>query len=405
MLCVSRKPREHRFVRLAGDRHGIAGIKIRENRRVKIEPFVIAVTDAVLDDLRDRIRRTRWPEAAPGEPWRQGVDLTYLRDLLRDWAEFDWREQERRLNRYRHYLATVDGVRIHVVHHRASGGGLPLVLTHGWPSTFLEPLALVDRLGDRFDLVIPSLPGYAFSERPVRTGVNRELVADLWHSLMRGLRYERYGAHGGDFGAGVATHLALRHPEAVVGIHLSTPEMWPYDGPGSAPLTVEEQAYVDHVERWDATERGYSSVQSTRPQTLGYALNDSPAGLAAWVLDKWRSWSDSGGDLDATFGREALLTMLTLWWASGSITSSMRDYYDNRWHGTPLGPDDHVHVPTAMAVFANEFVPEGEPPRSWYERLYDIRRWSVFDRGGHFAAAEVPELLAADIAEFFQSLG
>jgi pimeloyl-ACP methyl ester carboxylesterase len=145
-------------------------------------------------------------------------------------------------------------------------------------------------------------------------------------------------------------------------------------------------------------------VQSTRPQTLGYGLNDSPAGLAAWVLDKWRSWSDSGGDLDARFGRDALLTMLTLWWATGSITSSMRDYYDNRWHGTPIGPDDFVRAPTAMAVFANEFVPEGQPPRSWYERLYNIQRWTVYPRGGHFAAAEEPDLLASDIAEFFADL-
>jgi pimeloyl-ACP methyl ester carboxylesterase len=260
---------------------------------------------------------------------------------------------------------------------------------------------LVERLGDRFDLVVPSLPGYAFSQRPARTGVDRVYVARLWHELMQGLGYERYGAHGGDFGAGVATHMALLQPDRMIGIHLSTPEMWPYTGPGAAPLSMEEQAYVDHVARWDETERGYSSVQSTRPHTLGYGLNDSPAGLAAWVLDKWRSWSDSGGDLDARFGRDALLTMLTIWWASESITSSMRDYYDNRWHGTPIGATDYVAVPTGMAVFANGCEQE---PESWYERLYDIRRWTVFPRGGHFAAAEEPDLLADDIARFFADL-
>ncbi len=369
------------------------------------EPYVLSVSDAVLDDLRERIRRTRWPDPAPGQPWSQGVDLEYLRELLRYWAEeFDWRAQEARLNRYRHAMATVDGVQIHYVHHRAPGGGLPLVLTHGWPSTFLEPLSLVDLLGDRFDLVVPSLPGYAFSPRPDREGVNRAVVADLWHALMRGLGYDRYGAHGGDFGASAATFMALRHPDAVLGIHLSTPDVWPYHGPGSPPLTPQEGAHVEHVAGWDATQRGYSAVQSTRPQTLGYALQDSPAGLAAWVLDKWRSWSDSRGDLDATFGRDALLTMLTVWWASGSITSSMRDYYDNRWHPATIGPEDFVRVPTAVAVFANEFVPEGSPPRSWLARLYDIRRWTVFDHGGHFAAAEVPDLLAADIAAFFGGL-
>ncbi|MBI4943886.1 MAG: epoxide hydrolase [Actinobacteria bacterium] len=368
-----------------------------------VEPFSVDVPDPVLRDLLERVRRTRWPDPAPGEPWDQGVDLEYLRGLFEYWAGgFDWRSEERWLNRYEHRVADVDGVRIHFVHHhRAGPGRMPLVLTHGWPSTFVELLSLVDRLGDRFDLVVPSLPGYLFSERPSRVGVDRVFVAGLWHTLMQGLGYERYGAHGGDFGAGVATAMALTQPERMTGIHLSTAEMSPYTGPGAPPLTAEEQAYADHVARWDETERGYSSVQSTRPQTLAYGLTDSPAGLAAWILDKWRSWSDSGGDLDATFGRDALLTMLTLWWSTGSIASSMRDYYDNRWHGSPIGPDDVVRTPTAMAVFANELVPEGQPPRSWYERLYAVRRWTVFPRGGHFAAAEEPDLLAGDIAEFF----
>mgnify|MGYP001343544089 CR=1 FL=1 len=370
--------------------------------RVNVEPYAVAVPDAVLDDLHDRIRRTRWPDPAPGEPWSQGADLDYLRGLLAYWAHgFDWRAQERELNRFAHRTAEVAGVRVHFVHHHRPGTRLALILTHGWPSTFVEWLPLVERLGDRFDLVIPSLPGYGFSDRPAQTGVDRAFVANVWHELMQGLGYERYGACGGDFGAGVATHMALSQPDRVVGIHLSTAEMSPYLGPGSHPVSADEGAYVGHVRRWDETERGYSAVQSTRPQTLGYGLNDSPAGLAAWVLDKWRSWSDSNGDLDARFGRDTLLTMLTIWWATGSITSSMRDYYDNRWHGTTLGPDDLVRVPTAMAVFANEFVPEGEPPRSWYERLYRIDRWTVFSRGGHFAATEEPDLLADDIGEFF----
>jgi pimeloyl-ACP methyl ester carboxylesterase len=371
---------------------------------MRIEPYVVAVSAAVLDDLRDRIRRTRWPDPAPGEAWGQGVDLGYLRGLLSYWAAgFDWRERERELNRHIHRIAEVDGVRLHFVHRRGTGR-VPLVLTHGWPSTFVELLPLVDRLDDRFDLVVPSLPGYAFSQRPPHTGVDRAYVAGLWHRLMQGLGYQRYGAHGGDFGAGVATHMALSQPDRMIGIHLSTPEMTPYTGPGSPALSAEEQAYVEQVTRWEETERGYSAVQSTRPQTLGYGLNDSPAGLAAWVLDKWRSWSDSGGDLDARFGRDALLTMLTVWWATGSITSSMRDYYDNRWHATTIGPQDLVRAPTAMAVFANEFVPEGQPPRSWYERLYQIQRWTIFPRGGHFAAIEEPDLLAGDITEFFTDL-
>jgi pimeloyl-ACP methyl ester carboxylesterase len=374
---------------------------------MRVDPFTIAVPDEVLTDLRERIARTRWPDAAPGEAWSQGVEVGYLRELLAYWADgYDWRAAERELNRYQHRIAEVDGTRIHFVHHRdqSDGDRIPLVLTHGWPSTFAEMLGLVDRLGDRFDLVVPSLPGYTYSQRPPHVGVDRRHVAGMWHRLMQGLGYERYGACGGDFGAGVATHMALLEPERVIGIHLSTPELAPYIGPDSPPLTPEEQAYVAHVERWEQTERGYSAVQSTRPQTLGYGLNDSPAGLAAWVLDKWRSWSDSGGDLDATFGRDSLLTMLTLWWATESITSSMRDYYDNRWHGSPIGPTDRVQVPTAMAVFANEFVSEGEMPRSWYERLYEVRRWTVFPHGGHFAAMEEPDVLAGDIGEFFGGL-
>lgn len=374
---------------------------------MSVQPFRVDVGEDVWADLRERVRRTRWPDAAPGEPWGQGVDLGYLQSLLAYWADgFDWPRQQAWLNSHEHRLVDLDDVRLHTVG-AADGRGrgrLPLLLTHGWPSTFVELLPLLDRLGDAFEVVVVSPPGYPFSSRPAALGVDRVYVADVCHRMMTAIGHERYGVCGGDFGAGVATSLALAHPESVVGIHLSTAEMTPYTGPGAAPLTDEEREFCAQVDAWDATERGYSSVQSTRPQTLGYALTDSPAGLAAWVLDKWRSWSDSGGDLDATFGRDFLLTMLTVWWASGSITASMRDYYDNRWHTMPLGPDDHVTVPTAMAFFPHELVPEALPPRSWYERLYEIRRWTVSPHGGHFVAAEQPDVLARDVVEFFGSL-
>jgi pimeloyl-ACP methyl ester carboxylesterase len=380
-----------------------------------IERFMVCVDEAELADLRARVRATRWPDPAPGEPWQQGTHLDYLRDLLGYWADgFDWRAQEDELNRYDHFRATLGGVRIHFVHARAAGGsGIPLLLTHGWPSTFLEELALVPLLtdptahgldGPAFDVVVPSLPGYGFSERPARTGINYRYVAGLWHRLMRDLGYERYGAHGSDFGAGVATLMALDEPAAMRGIHISTPEMIPYTGPGSRPLTAAERAYVEHTQRWAERERGYSAIQSTRPQTLGYGLTDSPAGLAAWILEKWRSWSDSGGDLDRRFGRDFLLTMLTVYWVTRTITSSMRDYFDNRWHGVTIGPDDYVAVPTGIAVTANEYVPEGEPPAEWSERLYAVRRRTVLPRGGHFCAVEEPELLARDIVAFFADL-
>lgn len=374
-----------------------------------VEPFQIHVDDAVLDDLAARLRHTRWPDAAPGEPWSQGTDLAYLRDIVAYWADgFDWRARERELNRFHHFRTVVDGVSLHFVHERGRGrgGGVPLILTHGWPSTFLEMLALVPMLVERgFDVVVPSLPGYGFSERPARTGVTTRYVAGLWHRLMRELGYERYGAHGSDFGSAVTTYMALDDPSPLVGIHLSNLDVAPYTGPGSRPLSEEERAYVAHNTGWWRVEGGYKEVQATKPQSLGYALTDSPAGLAGWILEKWRSWSNSDGDVDGRFGRDFLLTTLTLYWVTGSITTSMRDYYDNRWSASPLGPDDIVRVPTAVAAFDNNFSDEGAAPREWAERLYNVVRWTRMPRGGHFAAAEEPELVADDLTAFFTTPG
>jgi pimeloyl-ACP methyl ester carboxylesterase len=380
-----------------------------------VERFAIEIDDAVLEDLRTRAANTRWPDEAPGAPWGEGTDLAYLREVVAYWADgFDWRAQERELNRFEHFRVQLDGVSIHFVHARArAGDAVPLVLTHGWPSSFAEYLPLVPLLtdpaahgieGPAFDLVIPSLPGYGFSERPARTGVTTRYTAGLWHRLMRELGYERYGAGGGDFGAGVTTYMALDDPAPMLGIHLTTLEVWPYRGPESRPLSDAERAFLDDNRRWADAERGYSAIQSTKPQTLGYGLNDSPAGLAAWILEKWRSWTDSGGDLDARFNRDFLLTIVTLYWVTRSITTSVRDYYDGRWTGVPLGPDDFVNVPTAFACFFNHFVPEGDPPREYLERLYAIRRWTPMSTGGHFAAAEEPDLLARDIAAFYSEL-
>ncbi|WLT31695.1 epoxide hydrolase [Geothrix sp. PMB-07] len=371
------------------------------------------MADEVLSDLRARILRTRWPDRAPGVAWEQGTDLDFLKRLLGYWADgFDWRLQERRLNTFRHFRAELEGVQIHFVHERArEGNGIPLILTHGWPSSFLELLPLVPLLtnpkahgidGPAFDLVIPSLPGYGFSERPAR--VTYQTVAHLWHQLMQGLGYERYGAGGGDFGAGVTTFMALKNAAPLIGIHLTTMELWPPTGEATRPWTETESAYVAEVRRWEEAERGYSAIQSTKPQTLGYALNDSPAGLAAWILEKWRAWSDSGGDLEGRVSRDFLLTMLTLYWATETITPSMRDYFDNRWHGVDLRPGERVRVPTGFANFDHNFVSEGSPPREWVERLYDVRRWSAMPSGGHFGSAEEPERLARDIATFFAGI-
>jgi pimeloyl-ACP methyl ester carboxylesterase len=345
----------------------------------------------------------------------QGTDLEWLRNLLDYWAEeFDWRAQEQKLAELAQFRIKIDGVRIHFVHARAqSGRGIPLILTHGWPSAFLEYLPLVPLLtdpvrhgidGPAFDLVIPSLPGYGFSERPKSVGVNYRTVSALWYRLMKELEYERYGSGGGDFGAGVATLMALDRPDSIIGIHLSNLELAPCIGPASPVLSPAEKAYVATSDLWWQSEGGYKAIQSTRPQTLGYALNDSPAGLAAWIAEKWRSWSDSRGDLEGRIPREFLLTLLTLYWVTGTITSSMRDYFDNRWHGIALGPQDFVRSPTAIANFTSQYAFEGDPPREWAERLYNIQRWTPMERGGHFAPIEEPVALARDIAAFFASL-
>jgi pimeloyl-ACP methyl ester carboxylesterase len=385
----------------------------RGDARLRIQPFAIEVAEATLTDLRARIGSTRWPDPARGPAWEQGTDLDFLQGMVAYWADgFDWRVQERSLNSFAHFRAQIDGVWIHFVHERATGGqGIPLILTHGWPSSFVEYLPLVPLLtdpaahgidGPAFDVVIPSLPGYAFSERPAQA--NYRIVSGMWHRLMQGLGYERYGAGGGDFGAGVATVMAFDEPDRTLGIHLGNLELSPVLAQSSRPLSDPERAYLADRNAWDSRERGYSAIQSTKPQTLGYALTDSPAGLAAWILEKWRSWADTGGDVEARFGRDFLLTIVTLYWVTGTITTSMRDYVDNRWRGVSLGAGDRIRVPTGIANFCHQFEFEGEPPREWAERLYNVRRWTPMPRGGHFAGAEEPELLARDIAAFFGSI-
>ena len=360
-----------------------------------IEPFAIDPAEAHMVDLRARIARTRWPESPAGAPWAHGTDLDDLRALMHDWAFFAWPPHE--IAALPHFQAEIDGLRIHFVH--VKRGGTPLILTHGWPSTFAEMLPMVPLL-ENFDLVIPSLPGYGFSSRPQTPHTTRDTAA-MWHRLMRGLGYELYGAHGTDFGSAVSTFMAIQDPAAMIGLHLSNLDIMPHID--SRPLTDDELVYTEDVARWDAVERGYSSIQSTRPQTVAYGLTDSPAGLAAWLLEKWRTWGDTGGDAKRV-PREVLLTVLTTFWLTGTIGSSMLDYYDNRFSNPPIRPDERVAVPTALAIFDHMHAYEGTPPREWAERLYDLRRYTRMPRGGHFAAAEAPGLVAEDIRAFFGGL-
>jgi pimeloyl-ACP methyl ester carboxylesterase len=376
---------------------------------VLTQPFTLAVADEVLTDLRERVARTRWPDAVDGAGWSYGTDLAYLRDLVTYWgATFDWRARERELNRFAHFRADVDGLGIHFVHERGHGPDpIPLILTHGWPSSFVEHLELLPlltdpaahgaRAQDAFDVVVASLPGYGFSDRPRAAGMTKAAIADRWARLMRGLGYDRFGAHGSDIGAGVTVALGRQHPQRLIGMHLSA---YTFPKPPE-PWTPAERTFVEAQERWQRTEGSYGAQQATKPQTLAYGLTDSPAGLAAWIVEKFRAWSDCGGDVESRFARDLLLTNLTIYWATETINSSTRVYYEEQQAPPPSTP---VPVPAGFAVFPNEFVPEGRPPRELAERTFDVRRWTEHPRGGHFAALEEPAVLAEEIRAFFRPL-
>jgi pimeloyl-ACP methyl ester carboxylesterase len=376
------------------------------------KPFTVSIPDEVLDDLRSRLARTRLPEPLPQPGWTAGVDLGYLKGLLDHWAvSFDWRAQERRLNSFPQFTADVDGQTIHFVHQRGRGPRpLPLVLTHGWPSSFVELLKLAPLLTDpaaygadeedSFDVVIPSLPGFAFSGQPERPGAcTRHNMARLWARLMTDcLGYPRFGAQGQDIGGAVTVQLAASRPELVAGVHLTGILTFP---PRDRPLSEEGQAFLARQERWRSLEGAYSSQQGTYPQTLACGLTDSPAGLAAWIVDKFRAWSDCDGDPEQRFTKDELLTNLTIYWATGSINSSFLFYYDTLHDPEPPAPV-RVEVPVGVALFPKENPITG--PRDWAELTYNVVRWTEMPRGGHFAAAEEPELLAAELREFFRPL-
>jgi pimeloyl-ACP methyl ester carboxylesterase len=382
---------------------------------VRVTLFTIGIPEEVLADLKERLRRTRWPDELAGAGWDYGVSRAYLEDLVRYWCEdFDWRAEERALNQLPQFKAEVDGLGIHFIHVQGRGPDpLPLVVTHGWPGSFVEMTKLVPLLADpgahggdphdAFDVVVPSLPGYGFSDRPREPGCSNRRIADLWAELMAGLGYPRFAAQGGDWGAGVSTWLALRHPEHVIGVHLNyipgsyQPEL----GPGTPPLSKAEREFLVARDNWIEIEGAYGHLQATRPQTAAYGLNDSPVGLVAWLIEKYRDWSDCDGDVERRFTRDELLTQVTLYWVTGTIGSSMRLYRESKATPLRLGPGQRVNVPCGIARFAKE---APFPPREWVERGYYVRRWSELPTGGHFAALEEPTLLAREIREFFREL-
>ena len=375
-------------------------------------PFQVHIKQDVLEDLRNRLKDTRWPDEIPGSGWDYGSNLAYVKELVDYWIEeFDWREQEAKMNRYTQFITQVDGLDVHYIHERGQGPDpLPLLLIHGWPGSITEFLDFIPLLtdpvshgghpNDSFDVVAPSLPGYGFSGKPTSPGMGVNAIADVFANLMAQVGYDSYMAQGGDWGASISSRLGFAHADKVKAIHINMVFGGrPYLGPGSRPLSASEQQYVKELARWEDDEGAYGHIQGTKPQTLAYGLNDSPAGLAAWIVEKWRSWSDCGGDIESVYTKDQILTNITLYWVTETINSSTRIYYETRKDNWRMAQGDRIDVPTAVAVFPEEL---DRPVREWAERSHNVQRWTEFPHGGHFAAMEKPQELAQDMREFFR---
>lgn len=373
------------------------------------EPFRVAVPDEALADLRARIDRARWPNEISGAGWGYGTDLGYLRGLVGYWRDgFDWRSREAALNSLDQFTTGIDGQRVHFVHQRSSApDALPLLLVHGWPGSVVEfldaipLLATPDDPADAFHVVAPSLPGYAFSGPTAEPGWHPRRMAAAFGQLMASLGYDRYGVQGGDWGSIVVANLADLEPDHVAGLHLNFLSAPRPAGERTASLAPEDQARVEAMRVWQQNEAGYSAIQGTKPQTVGYALDDSPVGLAAWIVEKFRAWSDCGGDVEASFTRDQLLTNVSVYWFTATATSSARLYFEMRRAGAAAVPQAPITVPTGVANYPGEVT---KVPRDWAERRYNITHWADLPRGGHFAAMEVPELFVEDVRAFFRTV-
>jgi len=377
------------------------------------QSFTINIPQATLDDLHTRLAHTRWPDEIEGAGWDYGTNLAYLKELVSYWQNgFDWRAQEDRLNQFAQFRTQINGLGIHFVHQRGKGPHpLPLLLTHGWPDSFDRFYKLIPLLtdpashggdpADAFDVIVPSLPGFGFSDHP-SCPLTAEQTADLWVSLMRDvLDYPRYGAAGGDFGSGITQLQAFAHPEALVGIHITDLGFYGLYSLQQPDLSEPERRYLEVQQGWIFREGAYAMIQGTKPQTISYGLNDSPAGLAAWIVEKFQSWSDCSGDVERSFTRDELLTTIMLYWVTQTVRSSF-DYYGPMT--TPqIELGQRIEVPAAFARFPGD-IPGMDPPRELAERHLQIKHWTQMPRGGHFAALEEPELLVEDLRSFFRSL-
>jgi pimeloyl-ACP methyl ester carboxylesterase len=362
---------------------------------MSVSRYPIDVPTMIIDDLRDRLRGTVWPDQVEGAGWAYGTELAFLRDIAADWARFDWSGRQAQLNTLNHVRVTSGGLAVHAVHQPSdSPDALPVLLLHGWPSSFVQMLPILPLLPD-FHLVALSLPGYGFSDRPREPGMDVTRIAGIVVDVMEQLGYPRFVGRGSDLGAGVLQQLALTRPDRLIALHLSGTN--PYIGSVPDDLTPAEQEFVAAAQRWNQTEMAYALEHSSKPQTLAYGLTDSPVGLAAWILEKFRTWSDCGGDLDRSYDRADLLTNLTVYWATRTIGSSMRLYYETARSSTAAW--GRVEVPTGMAMSGADMFPT---PRAWAERSYRVTRWTELPRGGHFLEWEAPDLVAADLREFLR---
>jgi pimeloyl-ACP methyl ester carboxylesterase len=372
-----------------------------------IERFEVRVDDSVLVDLRSRLAQTRFADQIEGSGWEYGMPVDYLRELVTYWRDtYDWRDQEARLNRFEHFRTRIDGQSIHFIHARSvHANAIPLLIMHGWPGSVVEFLDVIPLLTDpeahgghateAFHVVAPSLPGYGFSEGTRTSGWDVLRMARAFIELMSRLGYPRYGAQGGDWGAQIATRIGALDAEHCAAIHLNMPVASRPDAPGS--LSDAEKADLAAMAEFQREESGYALEQGTRPQTLGMALNDSPAGLLAWIVEKFRTWSDCDGDPENSFSRDQLITNVMLYWVTRSITSSQRLYWEHM-HGESSRAPEYVAVPTGVARYPKEIL---RYPRSWVERHYNVTHWAVMPRGGHFAAMEQPTLFVEDLRNFF----
>lgn len=385
------------------------------------QPFKINIKQLILDDLKLKIANTRWTDEIGNSKWELGTNKTYLKELCDYWQNtFDWKKQEAYLNSFPHFKTTVDGIGLHYIHQKGEGkNSIPLLLTHGYPDSFVRFLKIIplltkaDEDGFSFDVIVPSIPGYGFSDIPIEPGMNKKRIAELFTTLItKELGYEKFVAHGGDWGGGITEQIGLYHNESLLGIHLTD---IPFEHGMNEPKDANpsEKKYFEATKKWQMIEGAYAMIQSTKPQTLAYGLNDSPVGLAAWIVEKFNSWSDNAGDIETCFTKDELLTNLTIYWATETINSAMRLYNEamkammNAMYNplVKLNPFDKTgnksEIPAAFAIFPKDI---STPPKEFAERFFNVQQWTEMPKGGHFAAMEQPELLAIDIRKFVINL-